>query len=383
MRMRIGYISTYLPQRCGIATYTSYLIGGFKEAAPDIQVRVLAERGASPLQQEALEVVPCWDRRENYVEQLLAHVEGVDLVHIQHEYSIYSFDDRLPTLLTKLPSSIGRVVTIHCVRPGQVSERGSVDEIYAKRIASLADWVIVHLPSQKAILERLGVPSSKISVIPHGTQLSEEDPERSRERLGLPKEGKILLMFGFVKPHKCFHVAVEALRQIVDAGVDARLFVAGGLAPNAPREARDYVDHLERRIEELHLRDRVIFPNRFYPNEDVPYLFRACDVVLFPYYEGDRSASGSLHLAIGAARPIIASRIPKFEELARISDELLVLPHNAEEIAKLAIRLFRDPYFSRYILQRTQEYRRLTSWPNTARKHLEVYKTVLQQRSKA
>jgi len=378
--MRVGYVSTYLPQRCGIATYTSYLVGGMREAAPQIQVRVIAEREASPLRREGLEVVPCWDRRENYVDQIIDHVEGVDLVHIQHEYSIYSFDDRLPTLLTKLPRSLGRVVTIHCVRPGQVSERGPVDEMYAKRIASLADWVIVHLPSQRAILERLGVPPGKISVIPHGTQLSDEDPEQSRQRLGLPVGRRVLLMFGFVKPHKCLHIAIEALRQIVAEGVDAQLFVAGGLAPNAPKEAREYVDHLKRRIEELQLEDKVIFPNRFYPNEDVPYLFRACDIVLFPYYEGDRSASGSLHLAIGAARPIIASRIPKFEELANISDELLVLPHNAEELAKLALRLFRDTTFREYILRRTQEYRRLTSWPNTARKHLEVYKTVLRQR---
>ena len=106
----------------------------------------------------------------------------------------------------------------------------------------------------------------------------------------------------------------------------------------------------------------------------MPYLFGACDVVLFPYYEEDRSASGSLHLAIGAKKPVIASRIPKFEELKNICDELLVLPYNSSGIARIAIRLFEDPEFAEYVLERTSEYRKLTSWEAVASQHLELYR---------
>ncbi|MCD6240209.1 glycosyltransferase family 4 protein [Candidatus Bathyarchaeota archaeon] len=375
---KIAYVSTYYPQRCGIAAYTSFLVGGIRKVSPKTHVRIIAEREALALKEEFFEVVPCWSREENYVEQILTNLDNVDILHIQHEYSIYKFDDRLPTLLQKTPQRIRKVLTIHCVRPAQVSERWKIDEEYAGKIAKLADHIIVHLESQKEILLRLGLTPERISVIPHGTKIIEVDREASRRRLGLPLDGKILLMFGFVKPHKCLHVAVDALNIIRKKYENAYLFIAGGLAPTASEEHRCYADSLRKKIEELNLEENVIFPNKYYPDEDVPYIFSACDIVLFPYYEEDRSSSGSLHLAIGAGKPVIASRIPKFEELKHISDELLVLPYNSEVIAKLALRIFKEPNFRDHIIGRTEAYRKLTSWENTARKHLELYSRLIE-----
>lgn len=372
--MRITYVSTYLPKRCGIATYTDYLIHGIREADPASEIEIVAEQGARPVEENGLEVIPAWDRDGDYVEPIIAHARGADVVHIQHEYSIYKFDDRLPSVLRKLDATAKKIITIHCVRPAQFSERGGVDENFAARIARLADQVIVHLESQQAILRRLGIPPEKIRVIPHGTELSDEDQEASRKRLGLPGDAKIFLMFGFVKKHKCLHVVLEALVEILQKFKDVCLFVAGGLAPTASRKDRDYAEYVGKRIAELGLRKNVIYPNRFFPNEDVPYLFGASDIVLFPYYEEDRSASGSFHLAIGAKKPVIASRIPKFEELRNVCDELLVLPYNSSGIAGIAVRLFEDSEFRQYVAGRTEEYRKLTSWRAVAGQHLQLYK---------
>jgi len=339
-----------------------------------LEIKIIAEQGASPVRLDRFEVVPCWNRNENYVEPIISNTGAVDVVHIQHEYGIYKLDDRLPSVLQGLGANTKKIVTIHCLRPAQFSERGAEDENFAARIARLADEVIVHLPTQEAILTRLAIPSKKIHVIPHGTELSDEDQEVSRKRLGLPLDAKILLMFGFIKRHKNFHIVLEALVEIRERLRDAHFFIAGGLAPNASKKDRDYAESIAKRIEELGLQKNVIYPGEFFPNEDVPYLLRASDIVLFPYYEEDRSASGSFHLAIGAKRPIIASRIPKFEELRNISDELLVLPYNSSGIAGIAIRLFEDQKFRKYVVNRTEQYRDLTSWQAVARQHLQLYK---------
>ena len=372
--MIIAYVSTYLPKHCGIATYTDYLIGGIREVERESEIKIVAEQGASPIKQEKFEVIPCWDRNEDYVEPIISHTKGADVVHIEHEYSIYKFDNRLPSVLRGLDTNAKKVITIHCIRPAQFSERGAVDEDFAAKIAQLADQVIVHLESQRAILARLGIPAEKIHIIPHGTEISDEVRKTSRKRLGLPEDGKILLMFGFVKKHKCLHVVLQALGEILERVENAYLFVAGGLAPTASEKDRDYGEFVGKRIVELGLQKNVIYPNRFFPNEDVPYLFGASDIVLFPYYEEDRSASGSFHLAIGAKRPVIASRIPKFEELKNICDELLVLPYNSSGIAGIVIRLFADQEFWQYVVDRTEEYRRLTSWGAVANQHLQLYK---------
>lgn len=372
--MRIAYVSTYLPKRCGIATYTDYLIHGIREADPASEIKIVAEQGADPLEENGLEVTAAWTRDEDYVEPIISQTKGADVIHIQHEYSIYTFDDRLPSVLRKLDANARKVITIHCIRPAQFSERGAVEEDYAATIAQLADDVIVHLESQRAILRRLGIPSEKIHVIPHGTELSDEDKEASRKKLGIPADVKLLLMFGFIKKHKCLHVVLEALVEILKEFKEARLFVAGGLALTAPQKDRDYAEYVDKRTAELGIQDSVIYPNRFFPNEDVPYLFGASDIVLFPYYEEDRSASGSLHLAMGAKKPVIASRIPKFEELKNICDELLVLPYNSSGIAGMAVRLLGDPEFQAYVAGRTEEYGNLTSWKAVAGQHLRLYK---------
>ncbi len=372
--MKIAYVSTYLPQQCGIATYTDYLIHGIRKVEPVSEIRIVAERAASAVKDEKFEVRPCWDRSEDYVEDIISNTMDADVIHIQHEYSIYKFDDRLPRVLKGLNEDAKKVITIHCVRPRQFSERGVVDENFAKRIAELADQVIVHLPSQKAILERLKILSDKINVIPHGTDLSDEDKTESRKQLNLPTQGKIILMFGFVKPHKCLHIVLDALNEIRKKVEDVKLFVAGGLAPTASQKDRDYIELIEKKIKELDLRNNVIFPNRFFPNEDVPYIFGACDVVLFPYYEEDRSASGSFHLAIGAKKPVIASRIPKFEELKNICDELLILPYNSAGISGVVTRVFQDLAFAKYVDDRTEKYRKETSWTAIANRHLQLYR---------
>jgi glycosyltransferase involved in cell wall biosynthesis len=372
--MKIGYVSTYLPQQCGIATYTDYLIRAIRKVDPALEIKIIAERGASSGKMDKFEIIPCWSRDENYADSIISNAGNVDVVHIQHEYGIYKFDDRLPSVLRHISTDTKKIITIHCVRPAQFSERGAVDENLAAKIAMLADLVIVHLPAQEAILKRLAVPSEKIHVIPHGTELSDEDKEVSRKRLDLPLDAKILLMFGFIKKHKNIHIVLEPLAQILEKVKDVYFLIAGGLAPNASKRDRDYAEFVQKRIDELKLQENVIYPKRFFPNEDVPYLLRASDIILFPYYEEDRSASGSFHLAIGAGRPTIASRIPKFEELRNVCDDLLALPFNSSGIAGIAIRLFEDDEFRQYVLNRIDEYRRLTSWEAVARQHLQLYR---------
>lgn len=371
--MKIAYISTYLPQQCGIATYTDFLIHAIRKKDTSLEIKIVAEKTASPINEEKFEVIPCWDRNENYIEPIILQAKGCNIIHIQHEYGIYKFDDRLPLVLQGLDKNIKKVITIHCIRPAQFSERGNIDENYAARIAELADQVIVHIGLQKVILTRLGIPSEKIHIIPHGTELSDEDQKNSRQKLGLPIDGKILLMFGFIKKHKCQHIVLEALSEVLEKFKDTYLFVAGGLDSSALKKDRDYAEFIEKRTEELGLQKNVIYPNKFFPNEDVPYLFGASDIVLYPYDEGDLSASGSLHLALGAKKFVIASRIPKFEELKEVSDELLVLPYNSSGIAKTTLRGFEDQEFNQYVLGRTEEFRRKTSWQAVARKHLELY----------
>ena len=84
---KIAYISTYYPQRCGIAAYTSFLVEGIRKVSPKTHVRIIAEKEALAVKEEFFEVVPCWSREENYVEQILTHLDDVDILHIPVSYT--------------------------------------------------------------------------------------------------------------------------------------------------------------------------------------------------------------------------------------------------------------------------------------------------------
>ncbi len=372
--MKIAFVSPYLPVHCGIATYTDYLIQGIRKIDPALEIRVIAENGADPVKQERFEVSPCWDRNEDYIRPIVASANDVDLIHIQHEYGIYSLDERLPSVLRELGTSLNKVLTIHCMRPAQFSRIGIAEEKFIREIAQLADQVIIHLESQKAILERLGIPSEKLRIIPHGTESSNEAKEISRKRFGLPMDAKILVMLGFIKKHKCLHVILDALVEMLKERKDIYLFVAGSLAPSASQEDIDYAKFISKKIAELGIQNNCIHDDRFIPHEDVLHIIGVADIFMFPYVEEDRAVSGSFHLAIGAEKPVIATRIPKFEELGDVCDELLVLPYNSSEIARLAIRLFKDEEFKRYMLSKIRILRDKTSWEVVAKMHLELYK---------
>jgi glycosyltransferase involved in cell wall biosynthesis len=372
--MKIAFVSPYLPVHCGIATYTDYLIQGIRKIDPALEIRVVAEKGADPVKQERFEVSPCWDRNEDYIRPIVASANDADLIHIQHEYGIYSLDKRLPSVLRELGTSINKVLTIHCIRPAQFSKKGIAEENFIKEIAQLADQVIIHLESQKAILERLGIPSEKLHIIPHGTESSNEDKESSRKRFGLPIDAKILVMLGFMKKHKCLHVILDALVEMLKERKDVYLFVAGSLAPSASQEDIDYAKFISRKIAELGIQNNFIHDDRFIPHEDVLHIIGVADIFMFPYVEEDRAVSGSFHLAIGADKPVIATRIPKFEELGDVCDELQVLPYNSSEIARLAIRLFKDEEFSCYVMNKIKILKDKTSWEIVSKMHLEVYK---------
>lgn len=375
--MKIAFVSPYLPVHCGIATYTDYLIQGIRKIDPALEIRVIAEKGADPVKQERFEVIPCWDRNEDYVRPIVASANEVDLIHIQHEYGIFKLDERLPTLLRKLGPNIKKIITIHCLRPAQFSKKGVAEENFVNEIAKLADHVILHLNSQKAILERLGIPSEKLHIIPHGTESSNEDKGISRKRFGLPMDAKILVMLGFMKKHKCLHVILDALVEMLKERKDVYLFVAGSLAPSASQEDIDYVKFISKKIAELGIQNNFIHDDRFIPHEDVLHIIGVADIFMFPYVEEDRAVSGSFHLAIGADKPVIATRIPKFEELGDVCDELLVLPYNSSEIARLAIRLFKDEEFSCYVMNKIKILKDKTSWEIVAKMHLELFKQQL------
>ena len=385
--MRIAYISPFPPTWHGIATYTHYLNHALLKIDPEIESLIVADSRTSGLATRKLTVVPCFALAETLTEgeqprdmdrvaQVVAEF-APDVIHIQHGPSVFCPDERFLGLLERLRGQAKLVVTLHAVHTNETS-RGldmtmSMEE-FNTGVGRLADATVVHQRSMKRELIRQGVPSQRVHVIAHGTEiLRQVDVMSARRSLGLPENCRIIIAFGFFGDQKHKGLLIEALPRVLDKVPDCHLFVAG--------HVREWIreDHEKRKLYEslsqrYGVQDRVLFAERFIVDDEIDLAFAAADLAAFPDRQDYLSASGALHLALGAFKPVVVSRVPKFEEVwTEISSEVTFDAESSSQLASILIRLLVDEDFRESIVLRVKSYAVRTAWEAIARDHLRLY----------
>jgi len=385
--MKISYISPFPPTHHGIGTYTQYLYRALSKIDSESEFLIVADRGTTRIATRNLNVVPSFDLNEaldkdekpQYVEDITRVVSeySPEIVHIQHGFSIFYPDDRFLNLLEQLRKRTRLIVTLHAVFTDGTSgwqDMTMGEEEYNYRMGQLVDAIVAHQTSMREALIAQGVDGQLIHVIPHGTEILEQvDTRKARRKLGLPVDGRIILSFGFFGSRKNIELLIDALPHVLHEVPDVYLFVSGYVREWI-REDLEKRELYEERAEQLGVRDHVIFAKRFIPDNEIHLVFSAVDVAAFPYSEAYFSASGSLHLAIGAFQPVVVSRTPKFEEVWReISSEMAFDPNRPPELANILVRLLIDGSFRESMITRLKSYARQTSWDVIARAHLRLY----------
>jgi glycosyltransferase involved in cell wall biosynthesis len=381
--MRLCFVSSYPPTRCGIASYTTLLAQAVatNELPGERRVFVLSEHGALDGEDGAVLSIPCFGRSDDYALGVAARVSAAraDVVHVQHSSDIFGFDGRLPRLLTLLRArGIRTVVTFHSVHSrltAALERKRGVPEFH-RRIGELADTLVVHgAKGMHDVLLRQGIPGHKVAVIPHGTELV-SSPSRAEARalLGLREDGPLLLYFGFVHPQKSVHTALLAMRHLTELAPAARICIAGSVQ-NRTRVNQAYAASLRWLSARPSLASRVVMRDGYSSAEATRALFRAADVVLLPYREGYGSASGVAHQAIGAGRLLLCSASPKFAELASAIGRDIVVEHATPSAwANAIVRLLRDERLRDELTRRVERYARATSWARVAARHVALYR---------
>jgi glycosyltransferase involved in cell wall biosynthesis len=135
------------------------------------------------------------------------------------------------------------------------------------------------------------VPAARVEVVHNPVDIVRWNPariERAQARAALGEAGKRAVLLGVVaqlSPWKGQDTAIEALKLLVDEGVDAHLLLIGSakFVAKATRFDNDaYVAGLRARIGQAGLRDRVSWLGE---REDVPELVRGLDALLLPSRE--------------------------------------------------------------------------------------------------
>lgn len=381
--LRIGFVSTYPPTHCGVGEYTRMLITSLHSLDLGIEIYVFADkRGSNEYRYDSLakaNIIPAFTHcEEKYSELLdkLSEVNGVDILHVEHEYGIFGRHNGLINALEeaireKLVNKI--VITMHTVKHPSSREEKAIE---FQHKLNFFDKIIVHSFLQEFELIHQGVLPDKIIRIPHGTFLN---PYLWKPRYLLVEElgldineirGFILAVPGFLRRDKGLDLLIKAVKPLIRDKYEYTVIVAG--------EIRDY--SLKKEVEEMVSNGpNLLFINRFLKHDEVLKIVALADAVILPYRDkiGTYSVSGILHLSMGGLKPIIGTKAPRLIELYIHAPRLTVPPRNPVELMK-KIKWLRINYeIAIPYMSSLYSYAIRTEWHRMARRHLRLYMELL------
>jgi glycosyltransferase involved in cell wall biosynthesis len=158
--------------------------------------------------------------------------------------------------------------------------------------------------------------------------------------------------------------------QQVEAKCDnACLVIAGTGAPELLDEIRAQVEGLDLQRVKLHF--------RFVTSEELVALYRATDVVVYPYRA--ITTSGALATGLAMGKAIITTDLPVFRELLTDRENaLLVAPQDCDALAGALIELIQDRALRERLAGKVRAMNfGDESWLTIAEKTMETYESVL------
>ena len=187
------------------------------------------------------------------------------------------------------------------------------------------------------------------------------DKAIAREKLGLDKEGKYLLFFGFIRKYKGLDILLQAFadQRIQAAGI--KLIIAG--------EYYDKPDDYQAIIAEHNLENTLVQANDFIPDSEVSTYFSAADMVVQTYKTATQS--GVTQIAYYYHNPMLVTDVGGLAELVPHNKVGYVTSTDTTEIADAILDFYANNRDSEFVENIKTERRRFT-WDSMIAKLFEV-----------
>ncbi len=379
----VAVIGNYLPRQCGIATFTTDLVGALSKEAPDTNCWTVAmnDKPEGYAYPGKVRFVVNQNRLSDYsMASEFLNINQTDIVCVQHEYGIFGgpAGSHLLKLLGELRMPI--VTTLHTVLKDPPQEYREV----MHKLSDLSDKLIVM--SQKAsefLKDIYAVPKEKIAFIHHGIpDMPFIDPNFYKDKFGV--EGKkVLLTFGLLSPNKGIENVLQALPSVVKKHPDVIYIILGTTHPHILKtHGEEYRISLQQLIRQLHIRDHVIFQNRFVELKELCEFLGIADIYLTPYLEETQITSGTLIYAMGTGKAIISTPYWYATEMLAEGRGRIVPFKNPEAIAEQINDLLDNDVNRNKIRKKAYMFCRKTIWKEVARRYFEVFREVQLNRSR-
>jgi glycosyltransferase involved in cell wall biosynthesis len=376
----VAFLGNYLPRKCGIATFTSDLLGAVAALRPESRCFAVAVNDIKGCYQypEAVRFEIEEQNLDSYRRAAdFLNTTNVDAISVQHEFGIFGgpAGSHLLALLREVKAAV--VTTLHTLLLKPNADQHSV----MRELIAHSTRLVVMTERGRTILQDIyEAPPVKIDLIPHGIpDVILTAPDYYKHKFGVDGR-KVLLTFGLLSPNKGIEHVLNALPDIVAEFPEVVYVVLGATHPHELRTRGEaYRDALEALIRNNHLEKNVIFHNRFVELRELTEFIGAADLYITPYLDEAQVTSGTLAYAFGAGKAVIST--PYWHAAELLSDERGVLVPFADPaaIAREVSGLVRDEARRKTMSENAYRLGRQMVWSNTAGLYMDCFEMAIRQ----
>lgn len=195
-------------------------------------------------------------------------------------------------------------------------------------------FIAVAESHRRYLIDREGLPASKLMVVPNGVDTGHFAPRHDRrairERIGIDDATPVVILVAALRPEKNHELFIETARRVAREIPSVRFLVVGD-GPCRP--------HLEHLANESGATKNVLFLGS---RGDVAELLAASD--LFLLTSKVEANPVSILEAMSTALPVVATRVGSIPDVIADGNTGYLVPcENPEEMAKRVISLLRNP----------------------------------------
>ena len=375
--LTIGFLSTYPPRECGIATFTQDLVQALKRSRRfKIEVAAVSDRPYDYGEDVAFQL-PQQDR-ESYEEAARRiNRSGVQLLVVEHEYGIYGGEcgEYLLELFSRIEKPV--VSTFHTVLPEPDQKQKAILRTLCEKSAA----VVTMASNSAAVLRGVyGADPDKIRVIPHGVPEFDLPPREQLKREAHLEGRTVVSTFGLISPGKGLEYGIEAIAEAARKHPDIFYLILGRTHPVVKREFGEaYRRSLEKLVADRGLQKNVGFVDQYLTKEELARYLKLSDIYMTPYLGRDQAVSGTLAYAVGYGRAVVSTPYLYAQEVLADGRGMLAEFRDAGSLAGCIGYLAEHPEEKARMEQKAARYGKAMTWPRVAEQYGETFFSVLRR----